>query len=370
MATTARSTIVGVFDDRREAERAVEELRRVGFRDDQIGVAVRGDETTGTSTAAGTTDLTTGESAATGALGGGVIGGLLGALATGLIPGVGPVLAGGLLAGILGGAAAGAATGGIIGALVGMGVPEEEAHYYDSEFRAGRVIVTVKADGRYQEASSILARYGARTEPRTGTAGHTVASGVRETGHTIAEGARDVGHTIASGTREAGHKVAESFREMGQAVTGTPRAEHTTASQTTEGGQKIQLREEELRAQKQPIETGEVNVRKDVVTEHRTIDVPVTREEVVVERHPVQGRESTGTPIGSEQEIRIPVREERVTVEKQPVVKEEITVGKRTVQDTAQVSGTVKKEEAHIEREGDVKVKSTGSEQTHTRDNK
>ncbi len=43
-------------------------------------------------------------------------------------------------------------------------------------------------------------------------------------------------------------------------------------------------REEELEARKQRVETGEVKVRKEVHTEHKTMDVPVQREEVVVER--------------------------------------------------------------------------------------
>ena len=38
-----QSTVVGVFDDRQQADRAVDELRRAGFRDDQIGVAMRYD---------------------------------------------------------------------------------------------------------------------------------------------------------------------------------------------------------------------------------------------------------------------------------------------------------------------------------------
>ena len=41
-------------------------------------------------------------------------------------------------------------------------------------------------------------------------------------------------------------------------------------------------------------------------------------------------------------------------VEKEPVVKEEIEVGKRQVQETEQVSGTVRREEARVESEGDV----------------
>ena len=36
--TEQRSTIVGVFEDRRQADTAVNELRQAGFREDQIRV--------------------------------------------------------------------------------------------------------------------------------------------------------------------------------------------------------------------------------------------------------------------------------------------------------------------------------------------
>ena len=54
--------------------------------------------------------------------------------------------------------------------------------------------------------------------------------------------------------------------------------------------------------------------------------------------------------------IEVPVREEEVNVEKRPVVTEEVEIGKRAVQDTERVSGTVRREEARVEREGDVEV--------------
>jgi uncharacterized protein (TIGR02271 family) len=114
-------------------------------------------------------------------------------------------------------------------------------------------------------------------------------------------------------------------------------------------GARIQVREEELQAHKQLVETGEVRVRKEVVTEHRTIEVPVQREEVVIER-----QAPTGEPV---EEIRIPIRKEQVIVEKRPVVKEEVTVGKRVVQGTERVGGEVRKEVVCVEREGDVDVR-------------
>jgi len=93
-----------------------------------------------------------------------------------------------------------------------------------------------------------------------------------------------------------------------------------------------------------------------VITEHKTLEVPVQREEVVIERHPVSGQQASSSDIRGGEEIRIPVKEEHVRAEKVPVVKEEVTVAKHQVPGTETVSGTVRKEEATVEREGDAKV--------------
>ena len=118
----------------------------------------------------------------------------------------------------------------------------------------------------------------------------------------------------------------------------------------------MQLREEELQARKQPVETGQVSLGKEVVEEQKSIEVPVSREEVYVERRPVE--RPADRPVGeaAERTIEVPVREERVETEKQPVVYEEVGVGKREVTETQQVSETVRREEARIDRQGDVNV--------------
>ena len=160
-----QSTIVGVFDDRLQADRAVDELRRAEFRDDQIGVAMRYD--TGSATAE-TVDTTAADetAAGTGAITGALTGLGLGALAgfgvlSGVIPVIGPAIAGGTLGVILSNAAVGAGVGGLVGALIGAGIPEDEAQYYQGEFESGRTIVTVRADGRGDDAMAVLRRYGA-----------------------------------------------------------------------------------------------------------------------------------------------------------------------------------------------------------------
>jgi uncharacterized protein (TIGR02271 family) len=127
-------------------------------------------------------------------------------------------------------------------------------------------------------------------------------------------------------------------------------------SGSVQGDRKIELVGEILRVHKETVQRGEVRLRKEVVTENQSIEVPVTREELVIERVPAEGREATGEIGAGEQEIRVPLSEERVHVEKKPVVNEEIRVGKRQVQDTKRVSDTVRREELRTEQEGDVKA--------------
>ena len=163
--TQTRSCIGAIFDDRYQAEQAVDDLAQSGFKPSEIGFAIRGSDAIegGTITdAVGTKD---GQGAVTGLIGGGFIGGLLGAAAALIVPGVGPILAAGVLWTALGGAAAGAATGGILGALAGLGISEEEALFYEKALKRGKAVVTVQAGSRCDEAASILRRHGAREIP-------------------------------------------------------------------------------------------------------------------------------------------------------------------------------------------------------------
>lgn len=203
---------------------------------------------------------------------------------------------------------------GITNSLENLGLPEEEASFYNREFEGGRTVVMVNTNDRQQEAYNILQRYGAY-DSNTGSA-------------------QAAGYGSTAGTEY---------------------------ESDTEGAHRVQLREEQLQASKQPVETGQVGIRKEVTTEQQTFDVPVTREEVYIERRPGSGQPAD-QPIGEGETYRIPVREEQVTVEKQPVVKEEISLGKRQVQETKQVSDTVQREEAHIERTGDTRVQGSNVE--------
>jgi uncharacterized protein (TIGR02271 family) len=122
----------------------------------------------------------------------------------------------------------------------------------------------------------------------------------------------------------------------------------------------LKLREEQLDVNKQRVQTGEVEVKKDVVEEQKTVNVPVQHEEVYVERRTVDETDAdTTTPIGDDETIRVPLVEEKVEVTKKPVVTEELVIGKKQVTETQQVTENVKREKANVNKEGEASVNET-----------
>jgi uncharacterized protein (TIGR02271 family) len=121
-------------------------------------------------------------------------------------------------------------------------------------------------------------------------------------------------------------------------------------SHETEEHRSVQLREEKLDVRKERVQTGEVQLRKEIVEELRTIQVPVMREEVYVERRPVIDGQYDGSPLTENEIIRIPIMEERIEVTKRPIVVEEVIIGKRKIQEIKEMKDTVLKEEAQIEQ--------------------
>jgi uncharacterized protein (TIGR02271 family) len=119
--------------------------------------------------------------------------------------------------------------------------------------------------------------------------------------------------------------------------------------------------EEELRADKTRHKTGEVKIRKVVHTELRYLTVPVTKEEVRIERTAVTGKATEVADVGGAfqaKTVTIPVMEEEVTVSKRPVVKEEVHVFKERHTEDRKVQGEVRKEDIEIEGEAKPVVRS------------
>lgn len=117
---------------------------------------------------------------------------------------------------------------------------------------------------------------------------------------------------------------------------------------TTEGQRTLTRSEEEVNVGKREVNRGEARVGKHVETEHVSTPVTRRREEAVVERRPVSDEVRADASF-SEDEVRIPLSEEEVVVEKRPVVKEELVVGKRVVEERDTVETDVRREEFDID---------------------
>jgi hypothetical protein len=52
------------------------------------------------------------------------------------------------------------AGGGQLGAMTGLGVSEDEAVYYEQQFKEGKAIVTVKAGERADDVVGIIRKHG------------------------------------------------------------------------------------------------------------------------------------------------------------------------------------------------------------------
>lgn len=189
---------------------------------------------------------------------------------------------------------------------------------------------------------------------------HAAADADYEVSEAATSGPKRVVVSVSASTRE-GREELEEILEQHHAQIESSDANQTEETlqqpgrdRSVEGGQRIQLLSEILQVHKDRVSKGEVRLRKEVVSENQTIEVPVTREELVIERVPAEASTTPSAQIGSDREVRIPLTEEQVRVEKKPTVKEEIRVGKKKVQESKQVTEQLKREELHVDREGDV----------------
>jgi len=116
----------------------------------------------------------------------------------------------------------------------------------------------------------------------------------------------------------------------------------------------VPVREEELTVGKKRQEAGKVHLRKDVVEERQSVNVPVTHEEVRVERVPVDDQRAAdlGPDAFTEKDIDVPLMGEQVVTDKRARVAEEVHLRKQAVTEQQRVSDTVKKERVRVEGEG------------------
>lgn len=166
-------TILGIFDNRENAESAIFDFEAVGLAPKDISLVMK--DASVAHDISDNTDVDVIEGAATGITTGAALGGLAGLLVgmgTIAIPGIGGLLIGGPLAAALGltgatattisGAATGALAGGLLGALLGLGLSEEDAMIYEQSIREGGILVAVPASSdQYEDVREIMKGNGA-----------------------------------------------------------------------------------------------------------------------------------------------------------------------------------------------------------------
>jgi len=153
-------TILGVFRQEQEAERAVRALRDHGFTDKEVSLIGPDSRKGGQNGNNAQNNAGGGSHLASGTTWGAGIGGGLGLLAGAgalAIPGFGPLLAIGPLAAAL----TGAATGGIAGGLMDWGIPEQEAKRAEQDVKRGEYVAVVRTDHNAQKAEQTLRDNGA-----------------------------------------------------------------------------------------------------------------------------------------------------------------------------------------------------------------
>jgi uncharacterized protein (TIGR02271 family) len=112
--------------------------------------------------------------------------------------------------------------------------------------------------------------------------------------------------------------------------------------------------EEELHVGTEKVERGRARLRKYVVTEEQNITVPVTREEVRVEREPITDAnvdQALRGPDLSDEEHEVVLTEDRVVVDKETVPVERVRLDTETVTENERVSEDVRKEQIELDED-------------------
>jgi uncharacterized protein (TIGR02271 family) len=163
-----------------------------------------------------------------------------------------------------------------------------------------------------------------------------------------------VGTAGTAGTETSGTAGTAGTETSGTAAPSAAENQHGTVGRDTSGpttDDAMTRSEEELHVGTRQKEVGKARLRKHVVTEHVTKTVPVQREEVSIEREPVDERDidqATDGPAISEEEHEVTLHEEEPVVEKRTVPKERVRLDKEVHTEQETVEDDVQKEEIDL----------------------
>jgi uncharacterized protein (TIGR02271 family) len=139
---------------------------------------------------------------------------------------------------------------------------------------------------------------------------------------------------------------------MQRGTTDTRRTGRT--GRTGRSDQAMTRSEEQLRVGTERVEEGRVRLRKHVVTEEQQVTVPVTHEEVTIEREPVDPRQAGRSEIG-EQEQEVVLHREKPVVSKESVPVERVGLHTEEVTEQQQIRDKVRREQVEVEKDRDTR---------------
>ena len=175
-----------------------------------------------------------------------------------------------------------------------------------------------------------------------------------------AEGRRDLGRDGTAGTdrdlRDNDRDLVDVDRNVDVAAGGVGEADRDLArDRDLDGdrhlaeGDSVVAHEERLNVATERREAGQARLRKHVVTETQSVEVPVKREELHVEREDLGGK-PTDHRIGEDTaDETVTLYEERPVVSKETVATERVNLSKETVSDTQNVQADVRHEEIEVD---------------------
>ena len=222
----------------------------------------------------------------------------------------------------------------------------EPAQMYSEAVTRGNYVLTLTADSlaEVERAADIVERYGPVDIDE-----HSEQWG---TGAGIGAG------TAGMGAMQQSPQTLQQAQPMSQQFAGTQDAS-IGGAQSYQGGQQpsdttaIPVIQEELKIGKRAVERGGVRIYQRVIETPVNESIGLREEHVNVERHAVN-RPVDPSDLSAFQESTIELREtaEEAVVEKTARVVEEVMVGKEVTQRTEKVSDTVRRTEVEIEQLG------------------
>ncbi|GAA1349856.1 PRC and DUF2382 domain-containing protein [Falsarthrobacter nasiphocae] len=189
---------------------------------------------------------------------------------------------------------------------------------------------------------------GRRDDVRDDRLAETGAAGVAGTGYNAGRPGLDADRTDAIDADRRNAADADLAADRRDAVAGD----------RVEGDRDVVAHEERLATSDrvETRETGRVRLRKHVITDTETVEVPVRREEVHIQREKIDPNSAearvSGEGVFEEDEIVVTTHEERPVVETEVVATERINLDKEVRQDSEQVSGEVRREEIVVDEDG------------------